>query len=85
MFSKELSENKEVNSIKNEYGLIEKSGAWETTNDGKRINGMVKVREYYEEHPDLFEELKNIVKSKLPGVALAAEYTVDPTTGALLE
>ena len=41
--------------------------------------------DYYEEHPDLFEELKNIVKSKLSGVELEAEYTVDPNTGEIIE
>ena len=67
------------------YMTFDKSGAWATTHDGQRINGMAKVREYYEEHSDLFEELKNIVKSKLSGVELEAEYTVDPNTGEIIE
>ena len=85
MFGKGFGGNEEVISLAVEYGLIEKSGAWATTHDGQRINGMAKVREYYEEHPDLFEELKNIVKSKLSGVELEAEYTVDPNTGEIIE
>ena len=85
IFGKGFSGGDEVLDLALEFGLCLQSGAFYTSYDGQRFQGKAKLKTYYEEHPDLFEELKNIVKSKLSGVELEAEYTVDPNTGEIIE
>ena len=85
IFGKGFSGGDEVLDLALEFGLCLQSGALYTSYAGKRFQGKAKLKAYYEEHPDLFEELKNIVKSKLSGVELEAEYTVDPNTGEIIE
>ncbi len=85
IFGKGFSGGDEVLDLALEFGLCLQSGAFYTSYDGQRFQGKAKLKAYYEEHPDLFEELKNIVKSKLSGVELDAEYTVDPNTGEIIE
>ena len=85
IFGKGFSGGDEVLDLALEFGLCLQSGAFYTSYDGQRFQGKAKLKAYYEEHLDLFEELKNIVKSKLSGVELEAEYTVDPNTGEIIE
>lgn len=85
IFGKGFSGGDEVLDLALEFGLCLQSGAFYTSYDGQKFQGKAKLKAYYEEHPDLFEELKNIVKSKLSGVELEAEYTVDPNTGEIIE
>ena len=68
-----------------DYGFIEKAGAWMTTPDGQRFQGLKKVTEYYNENPDKLAELTEMVKNKLMGVELEQQYTVDPETGEIIE
>lgn len=68
-----------------DYGFIEKSGAWMTTHDGQRFQGLKKVTEYYNENPDKLAELTEMVKNKLMGVELEPQYDVDPETGEIIE
>ena len=85
IFGKGFSGGDEVLDLALEFGLCLQSGAFYTSYAGQRFQGKAMLKAYYEEHPDLFEELKNIVKSKLSGVELEAEYTVDPNTGEIIE
>ena len=85
IFGKGFSGGDEVIDLALEFDLCSQSGAFYTSYDGQRFQGKAKLKAYYEEHPDLFEELRNIVKSKLSGVELEAEYTVDPNTGEIIE
>lgn len=68
-----------------DYGFIEKSGAWMTTPDGQRFQGLKKVTEYYNENPDKLAELTEMVKNKLMGVELEPVYEVNPETGEIIE
>lgn len=68
-----------------DYGFIEKSGAWMTTHDGQRFQGLKKVTEYYNENPDKLAELTEMVKNKLMGVELDPVYEVNPETGEIIE
>ena len=68
-----------------DYGFIEKAGAWMTTHDGQRFQGLKKVTEYYNENPDKLAELTEMVKNKLMGVELEQQYTIDPDTGEILD
>ena len=68
-----------------DYNLISKSGAWFTTHDGQRMQGLKSVTAYYDANPDKLEELTKMVKDKLSGVEFEQEYNVDPETGEILE
>ena len=68
-----------------EYGFIEKSGAWMTTHDGQRFQGLKKVQEYYENNTNALEELTQMVKNKLMGIELEPVYEVNPETGEVIE
>ena len=68
-----------------DYGFIEKAGAWMTTPDGQRFQGLKKVTEYYNENPDKLAELTEMVKNKLMGVELEPVYEVNPETGEIIE
>ena len=68
-----------------DFGLIEKSGAWMTTHDGQRMQGLKRVTEYYDEHPELLAELTEMVRNKLMGIELEPVYEVNPETGEVIE
>lgn len=68
-----------------EYGFIQKSGAWMTTHNGQRMQGLKKVTEYYNEHPELMEELTTMVKNKLAGIDLGPVYEVNEETGEIID
>lgn len=68
-----------------EYGFIQKSGAWMTTHDGQRMQGLKKVTEYYNEHPELMEELTTMVKNKLSGIDLGPVYEINEETGEIID
>lgn len=68
-----------------DFGLIEKSGAWMTTHDGQRMQGLKRVTEYYDEHPELMAELTEMVRNKLMGIELEPVYEVNPETGEVIE
>lgn len=68
-----------------DFGFIEKSGAWMTTHDGQRMQGLKKVTEYYNENPDKLEELMKMVKAKLTNTELKEEINVNPDTGEVME
>ena len=68
-----------------DYGFIEKAGAWMTTHDGQRFQGLKKVTEYYNENPDKLAELTEMVKNKLMGIELNPVYDVNPETGEIIE
>ena len=68
-----------------EYGFIEKSGAWMTTHDGQRFQGLKKVQEYYENNTNALEELTQMVKNKLMGIELEPVYEINEETGEIIE
>jgi recombination protein RecA len=68
-----------------EYGLIEKTGGWYTTHDGVRLQGLSTVTAYYKDKPEVFEDLREKVKSKLSGIEIESTYEVDEETGEIIE
>ena len=68
-----------------EYGFIEKSGAWMTTHDGQRMQGLKRVTEYYDSNPDKMEELTEMIKNKLMGIELEPVYEINEETGEIIE
>lgn len=85
IFGEGFSAKGEAIDLAVDYGFIEKSGAWMTTHDGKRMQGLKKVTEYYESNPELLAELTEMVKTRLMGVELKEEYNVNPETGEIME
>lgn len=85
IFGDGFSAKGEVFDLAIEYGFIQKSGAWMTTHDGQRMQGLKRVQEYYDSNPELLEELTQMVKNKLAGIELEPTYTVDEETGEVLD
>ena len=85
IFGEGFSAKGEAISLAIDYGFIEKSGAWMTTHNGQRMQGLKKVQEYYDSNPELLEELTKMVKDRLMGTELKEEYDVDPETGEIIE
>lgn len=85
IFGEGFSAKDEVIDLALEYDLCQQSGAFYTAHTGERFQGKAKLKAYYAENPKLADELREKVKSKLSGVELEPEYTVDPETGEVLE
>jgi len=85
IFGKGFSPEDEVIDLAIEFEFIQKAGAWFTTHTGERLQGKSNVKSYYEQHPELNEELTKMVKDKLAGVEIEPEYQIDPDTGEVLE
>lgn len=84
IFGEGFSAKGEAIDLGIDYGFIEKQGAWFTTHSGQRMQGLKKVTEYYNEHPDLMEDLMNKVKAKLSNIEMKEELLVDEETGEIL-
>lgn len=85
IFGEGFSAKGEAIDLAVEYGFIEKSGAWMTTHNGQRMQGLKRVTEYYDEHPELMEELTTMVKNKLSGIDLGPVYEVNEETGEIID
>lgn len=69
----------------NKYGIVRKSGAWFMMNDPStmepimdgekpvKVHGMPKVYDYFKEHPDYYEKLKQFILDDINGVATTDE------------
>lgn len=69
----------------NKYGIVRKSGAWfmmndpatmEPVMDGEKpvkVHGMPKVYDYFKEHPDYYEKLKQFILDDINGAATTDE------------
>lgn len=84
IFGKGFSPEDEVFTLAVEFDIIHKSGAWMTTHDDQRFQGMANTKGYYLENPELLEELTRLVKDKLAGVEPEPEYEIDPNTGEVI-
>lgn len=84
IFGKGFSAGDEVYNLAVEYEIIGKSGAWFTTHDEQRFQGLANVKDYYNQRPELFNQLKEMVINKLKGLDLEATYEIDPETGEVL-
>ena len=85
IFGEGFSAKGEAISLGVDYDLIKKQGAWFTTHDGQRMQGLKNVTAYYEDHPELLEDLTNKVKDILSGVEIKEEINYDPETGEIIE
>lgn len=85
IFGEGFSAKGEAIDLAIDYGFIEKAGAWLTTHDGQRMQGLKKVTEYYDTNPDKLDELTQMVKNKLSGIELGPVYEINNETGEVVE
>lgn len=84
IFGKGFSAEDEVIDLAIDYDLIQKSGGWYTSHDGKRLQGKSNVKSYYQENPELSDELRNLVKSRLTNTEIEDDFEIDPNTGEVI-
>ena len=84
IFGKGFSPEDEVFTLAVEFDIIHKSGAWMTTHNDQRFQGMANTKAYYNENPELLEELTKLVKDRLAGIEVEQEYEIDPNTGEVI-
>ena len=84
IFGEGFKPGEEVINLAIDFEFIEKSGAWFVTHDGQRFQGKVNVKAYYDEHPELLEELTKMVKDKLAGIEIEQEFEINPDTGEVI-
>jgi len=65
IFGKGISQIGEVIDYGVKYDIIDKAGAWFSYGDIKIGQGREKVKEFLEEHPDIFNEIKALVSEKI--------------------
>ena len=85
IFGEGFSAKGEAIDLAVEYDLIQKSGGWFTTHDGQRIQGLKNVTAYYDDRPELLEELTTKVKNILSGIEIKEEIKYDPETGEIID
>lgn len=85
VFGKGFSADEEVYQLAIDYDIIQKSGAWFTTHDGQRFQGLPRVKDYYETNKAVYDELYQMVKDRLAGVEIEEQFDVDPNTGEIIE
>lgn len=84
IFGEGFSAKDEVIDLAIDYDLIQKAGAWFTTHDGQRFQGKESVKVYYNENPELAEDLRTKVKAKLNGTELEPDYEINEKTGEVI-
>jgi recombination protein RecA len=65
MFGEGISKEGELIDYGVKLGLIEKSGAWYSYNGEKLGQGKENAKKYLKEHPEVAEELEELIKEKL--------------------
>lgn len=58
-------------------GIIEQAGAWYTTPDGERVNGLDRVVTHYRNHPELVTDMRLRIIATASGSVVADEF-VEP-------
>ena len=84
IFGKGFNPEDEVIDLAIEWDLIHKSGGWFTTHDGQTFQGKIKMKDYYNENPELLAELTQKVKDILAGKEPEQDFEIDPNTGEVL-
>lgn len=85
IFGDGFSAKDEAIDLAVDYNIIQKQGGWYTLPNGDRLQGLKKVTEHYNSHPDKLAELTEMVKNKLIGIELEPVYEVNPETGEVIE
>ena len=62
MFGKGISREGDILDLAANTGIVNKSGAWYSYNDAKIGQGRENAKQYLEEHPDVYDEVKEKVR-----------------------
>ena len=85
IFGEGFSAKGEAISLGIDHDIIKKSGGWFTLPNGDRVQGLKKVTEFYEDHPEELEDLTNKVKAILSGSEFEQAYEIDEETGEIID
>lgn len=55
-------------------GVIEQSGAWYTTPEGEKFNGLDRVVDHYREHPELVQDMRLHIMETVKGTVVRDEF-----------
>ncbi len=86
MFGKGISASGDILDLAANIGVINKSGAWYSYNDGKIGQGRENAKQYLEQHEDIMREVEQKVRSHygiaddVAGTAPAAQTEAEPDT-----
>ena len=86
MFGKGISASGDILDLAANIGVINKSGAWYSYNDGKIGQGRENAKQYLEQHEDIMREVEQKVRSHygiaddVANMAPAAHTEVEPDT-----
>jgi recombination protein RecA len=65
IYGEGISKIGEIISIATDNNIVEKSGSWYAYNGTKIGQGKENVKEYFKEHPEIAQEVENLVRNKL--------------------
>ena len=86
MFGKGISASGDILDLAANIGVINKSGAWYSYNDGKIGQGRENAKQYLEQHEDIMREVEQKVRSHygiaddVANMAPAAHTEAEPDT-----
>ena len=86
MFGKGISASGDILDLAANIGVINKSGAWYSYNDGKIGQGRENAKQYLEQHEDIMREVEQKVRSHYGiaddgvNMAPAAQTEAEPDT-----
>lgn len=67
MYGKGISREGNIVDLAATMGIIKKSGAWYSYNDEKIGQGRENAKGYLSEHPEIMEEIENLIKLEIKG------------------
>lgn len=73
IYGKGVSQSGCVVDLAVQYDIIKKTGAWFSYNDEKIGQGKENTKEYLEKNPQVFEEIKNLIKEKVASEGMTEE------------
>lgn len=79
IYGQGISKDGEVLDLATDLEIVEKSGAWYSYKGEKIGQGRENSKNYLRTHPDIFDEISNLIKIKITGEE-TKEETQDSTT-----
>ena len=73
VYGKGVSQSGCVVDLAVEYGIVKKTGAWFSYNDEKIGQGKENTKDYLEKNPEVFEEIKNLIREKVASTGMEGE------------
>jgi recombination protein RecA len=79
LYGKGISKSSEIVDMAVSLDIVEKSGSWFSYDGAKIAQGKDNARKFFEDNPELMQELENKIKAKLENgeVAESDEFDID--------